>query len=291
MTTPHRFYRLSAATIATLTTAILALMLMSLAGCGESRPQKLGTEEYKGATSSSATVRVVSEDPALKQRLPSHSAVLSRSADLADKALQVEQAREDDAEQVGASLITAEELAVDPVAAAASVDEQVTALEHKIEKEQTTGFWEKVLQWSGWATVGALGVWVLRRLGVPGIGLLTDPLVRKVGGKYIDPLLEKQAEAEKQVGDLAATVEGSMVGRYALKELDKAMSDRFQDEIEKFTGGSASTLEGLFKWASRSHAVDNPDVDSNAVAGVVDWVKDRLSTSGMVPDILKNLLK
>lgn len=272
------------------------LPLLLLVTACDRDPQQLGDREYWGATSSSATVRVVAEDPSLRQQLPGHSAILSRSADLSDRALQVEKAREESPEKVGQPLTTPEELATDPLAASTSVDAQVIALEEDIKKEQEKGFWDHVLEWSGWATVGAMSVYVARLLGIPGVGYLTDPLVKKVGGKWINPILEKEAEAEETIRDLTATVEGSMVGRYALKKLDEALKkldeslgDQVKETIKDMTKGE-ETIEGLFKWAAKSHVVDNPDTDSNSVQEVVDFVKDKLATTGLVPDALLKIL-
>lgn len=261
--------------------------LLLLTACGDRDPQQLGDKEYQGATSSSATVRVVAEDPSLRQQLPGHSVILSRSADLSDKALQVDQAPP---EKAGKPLITPEELAADPIAASTVVDHQVTALEQKIEEEQEKGFWDHLLEWSGWATVGAMGVYVARLLGVPGVGYLTDPIVKKLGGRWINPVLEKEAEAEETIRDFTATVEGSMVGRYALKQLDAALGDQVKDTIRNLTKGEVDSIEGLFKWAARAHVVDSPDVDSNSVQEVVDFVKDKLATTGLVPDTILKIL-
>ena len=284
---PNRTDRIASATITLIITGVLALMMLSLVSCGDRDPKQLGDEEYKGATSGTATVRVVAEDPALAQSLPDHSKMLVRSADLTDSALQVRDAKP---EQLGAPLVTPEEIAADPATASARVNDLATQQEGKMQKERESNFFSKLLSWSGWALLGAGGLYVARLLGVPGVQYLADPLVKKVAGKWINPILEKEAEAEKKIKDLSATVEGSVVARYGLRELDKLLGDDIKQKIRDLTKGEADSIEGVFKWLAKSHVSDSPEHDSNAVAGVVDWIKDNLATRGLVPEKVKELL-
>lgn len=266
------------------------LIALVLAGCGASRPDKLGEEEYRGATAASATTRTVANDPALKGSLPEHSRILVKSADLSDAALQVEKKREDDPLAVGDSLVTPEELEADPAAAADSADAKADAQMQAVTEEQEQGLFSKILSWGGWASLAGAGVWIARTLGVPGVQFLTDPLVKMLGGKKLKELEQRSEEMGQTLQHYMATVESSVVGRKALLAIDGLIGDDIRDRIRTMTNGQADSVEGLFKWAAQTHARDRGEHDSTAVATIVDVIKDRLPTEGALPELVNSML-
>jgi hypothetical protein len=270
----------------------LSLFILTLlAGCGADRPNTLGEEEYKGATTASATTRVVAEDPALKRTLPEHSRILNKSADLSDASLQVERKREESPLLVGAPLVTSEELATNPAAAADSADAKANEQMAAIKLEQEQSLFSKFLSWSGWATVAGGAIWLARVLGLPGAQFLSDPIVKIIGGKKLKEAEQKSEELGQTLQHYAATIESSVVGRKALHALDDMIGNSLKDEIQKLTGGKSSDLEGLFKWAAQTYARDRSEHDSLAIASIVDQIKDKMPSKGDLPPFIYDLVE
>jgi len=268
-----------------LITALAAILSLTSCGAGDSRT--LGDEEYRSASGGAATVQVVADDEALKTSLPAHARVLSAAHGNLENALQTDQAAP---EELGAPLVQPAELAQDPQGAADRADEEAQRRDAAVDKEQERSWFSKILSWGGWAAVGGGALWVARLLGIPGVQFITDPLVRKLGKKWIDPIEQAAAQADTKIRDLSATVESSMAGRAALKALDRLLDDDTKNhlsrEIQKLTGGEADSVEDLFRWLAKRDASQKGT--GKAVTSMVDEIKDLMP--GDLGEIAEGLL-
>lgn len=268
------------------------LMFLLLVGCGTRNPESLGPAEYFAATGAASTIRVVSEDPALVSALPSHATILGAAAGNLENALQVTEA---DPASVGPALVTPSQLQSDPATAARAAQREADVRDKAISTERSKDFWSNLLTWGGWSVVGGIGLYLARAFNVPGVALLTDPMVKVLGSKWIKPMEEKAAQAEESVKVLSDTVESSMVAREGLKSLDKTLAayggTEVADTIKSMTGGDVGTVDGLFKWLAQSHARNSAHIDSVAVADVVDEIRDTLpAKSGSLAGALLALM-
>lgn len=269
---------------------IIILFTFCITSCGARDPQTLGDVEYKTATGATATVDVVAADKLLLSLLPAHSSVLRAAISNLHTSLQTEAVAQEDPAKLGKPLITAEALADDPEQAAITAAEEAEKRNEATIKEQEEGFWANLLNWGGWGMVGGLGLLVARFFNIPGVNLLTDPLVRKIGRRWIEPLEQHAQDAEETIQHYAATVEGSMAGRAGLAYLDKLLGDELAPKIKEITKGKADSVEGLFKWLSKAHVLDHKEHDSNVVGEIVDEIKDQMETIDGIPSSIKNLL-
>lgn len=263
--------------------SLLFLPLLLTTGCFKSRPNTLGTEEYRAASGASATIGEVSDS--IRPEKPQHSAVLDAAKGNLDQALQVDKASP---KALGAPLTTAAELDADPSAAAARAKEEAERRGDAVSKEQETSWFESLISWGGWATVAGIALWAARLAGVPGVQYLSDPLVRMIGKPWIQKIEAKEKEAQERIGSLAATVEGSMVGRQGLEALDRTLGGKFSSEISRMTGGKADTVEGLFVWLASAHHTDAGK--SQQVDGILKEIKDHMKTEGGLSDLVSKLL-
>jgi len=113
--------------------------------------------------------------------------------------------------------------------------------------------------WAGLTGVAGVALWAARALNVPGISLLSDPLIRLIAGPVLKPIEAKAAEATTA----ATVVMSSDIGRAALGKLDQYLSANnldvhkvIQNAVSKATGGAATSIEGLFKTVAKGVAVD-----------------------------------
>lgn len=265
---------------------ILAAML--LVGCGESRPQVLGDAEYESATGAARTTAEVAE--ALRPDKPAEALVLDVANQNLENALQMDEVRKESPELIGAPLTTSRALVTNPAQAVEEAQTLGAQRDQAVKKEQEKGWFSKVIEWGGWASVLGFGLFAARLAGVPGVQYLSDPLIRMIGKPWISKIEEKEAAAARRIKDLTSTVESSMVGRAGLKVLDDRVGDKFADDIQKITKGQATTVEGLFKWLAAGHASDAYHHDGTAVKGIIDEVKDRMPTVGGLPTLIDRLL-
>jgi len=263
--------------------ATLATIALVLSSCGASDPRKLGDEEYRAASGAAATVRVVADDETLRTALPDHSTVLVSAAGNLDSALQTGNV---DPRALGAPLTTPKALDADPAGAAKGAALEAEKRGQAVTEEQESGWWSNLLSWGGWVTVGGIGIYLMRLLGIPGTHLLTDPMVKKLGGRWINPMLERASRAEKTAQDLGAAVESSVVGQWGLQALDRFLDDdtkqKLGKQIAKFTRGGSNSIEGLFAWLAEHHATESGHIDSVAVDGALRWIKDKMPSDPRV---------
>jgi hypothetical protein len=113
--------------------------------------------------------------------------------------------------------------------------------------------------------IGAAGVglWAARALGVPGIGVISDPLMRMLAGPVLKPIEARATEVAATAGTAATVVMSSDIGRAALGKLDRYLgtqnpevSQLLAGVIGKATGGTADSIEGLFKKVAAGVAMD-----------------------------------
>ncbi len=258
-------------------------ILLLLPGCFKNRPNTLGDEEYRSATGAAATVGEVSDS--IRNEKPQHAKVLDAAEGNLNQALQIDKANP---KAIGAPLTTAEELTVDPAGAASRAKDEAERRGEAVTKEQETSWFEEVISWGGWATLAGAALWAARLAGVPGVQYLSDPLVRMIGRPWIQKIEQKEREAQERIGSLAATVEGSMVGRHGLEALDRTLGGKFSSEISRMTGGKADTVEGLFVWLASSHNIDSGR--SKQVEGVLKEITDHMKTEGGSADLVNKLL-
>lgn len=269
---------------------LIILFAFCITSCGARDPQTLGDVEYKTATGATATVDVVAADKLLLSLLPAHSGVLKAASSNLHTSLQTEAVAQSEPAKLGEPLVTPEALADDPEQAAVVATAEAEKRNEAAIKEQEASWWDSLLEWGGWGMVGGLGLLVARFFNIPGINLLTDPLVRKIGGRWIEPLEQHAQEAEEKIQHYAATVEGSMAGRAGLAYLDKVFGDELSPKIKEITSGKADSVEGLFKWLARAHVLDHGEHNSNIVGEIVDEIKDRMETVDGIPPSIKDLL-
>lgn len=271
--------------------ALVLILAALVSACSPRDPDTLGPEEYRTASGATKTlgevVQVLHGPPLNAVDQASLAKVLDAVRSNLHVSLQIETQTQADPAAVGSPLVTAEAFRANPEAAAGAASDEAKKREEVVTQEQTASWWQRVLQWGGWGLLGAVGLWVARQLGIPGIELLADPLIRKLGNKVIKPLEDHAARVEQTARTAAATVEGSMVGRHALLAIDSLLAklkpsaqEDVAEAIGKLTQGQATTLEGLFRYYAQSHAVDSPTIDSTAVARLVDTIKDRMPTEG-----------
>ncbi len=112
-------------------------------------------------------------------------------------------------------------------------------------------------------SAAGVGLWAARALGVPGASVLADPLMRMIAGPVLKPIETKAAEVATTAGTAATVVMGSDIGRAALGKLDRFLgsqnpeiSQLLGQVIGKATGGTADSIEGLFKTVAKGVAMD-----------------------------------
>jgi len=112
-------------------------------------------------------------------------------------------------------------------------------------------------------SAAGVGLWAARAFGVPGASILADPLMRMIAGPVLKPIEAKAAEVATTAGTAATVVMGSDIGRAALGKLDRFLgvqnpevSQLLSQVIGKATGGTADSIEGLFKTVAKGVAID-----------------------------------
>jgi hypothetical protein len=176
-------------------------------------------------------------------------------------------------------------LAVNPQAEAEKSKEQADKDVKDNEESQTSGW--------GWViTAGGFALWAARMFNVPGVNLITDPLVGKLCGFVTKPLEQKAAEAQTKAQHLALTVESSMVGRAGLAHLDTkiAGNEDIKKLIAQFTGGKADSIEGLFTHVAHANALDSEDGSHEDVKTVLAEIHNDMKTEGKIPVVLKTII-
>lgn len=270
---------------------IVLPLLLVLGGCSPRDPQTLGDEEYKTASGATQTlpevVQVLHGPPLDVVDQAALAKVLDAVRSNLHVSLQIEAQTQAKPEVVGSPLVTAQAFLTDPDGAAGIATDEARKREEAVTREQTATWWQRVLEWSGWTLLGGVALWGARQLGIPGVQLLADPLIRKLGSKVIKPLEAHAARVEATAKTAAATVEGSMVGRHALRAVDTLLGklhpsaqELVAEAIGRLTQGQAATIEDLFRHYAQAHAVDSVGIDSTAVDALVHTIKDRMPTEG-----------
>lgn len=178
------------------------------------------------------------------------------------------------------------ELATNPAAAAEKSKEQADKDVKDVEESQSGSIW-------GWvATVSGIALWAARMLNVPGVNFLTDPMVKMAFGFVTKPLEENAALAQTRAKHLALTVESSIVGRAAMAHLDTKIGENesIKNLISKFTGGKASSIEGLFTHVAHANAVDSDEGNHADVKNVLSEIHNNMKTEGKVPVSLGKII-
>jgi len=172
------------------------------------------------------------------------------------------QAAKDDAQ---ASRSLAEKLNAENVEYKNKLNEKnkkLDELQAKVEEEEKLGWWRKLASGGFLATLTAAGLWIARLVGVPGVNLISDPLLRLVAGKIITPIEAKAQTLEKTAQAASTAIMASDAARAALGLLQQrlASSPELAEKIKEFllkaTNGKASDLEGIFKMVAKGVAVD-----------------------------------
>lgn len=256
---------------------LFAMATGCFSGCGQrNSPQTLTDAEYQAASGGAATVGEVSD--AIRPDKPNEAAILDAAKGNIDNGLQTDKAKQEKPEIVGTPLTTAQEIKSDPITSAQQAASLADERNKGSEESRKSGILSSILEWGGWASLGGIALWAARMFNVPGVQLLTDPLVKKVGGKWLNPVMEREQDFKDQIKHLTSTIESSMVGRAGLQQLDALLPDEVIETISMMTGGKASNIDELFKWAAASHVRDSSEHNSLEVAKIVDMIKDSMPT-------------
>lgn len=268
-----------------------------LAACGYREPSKLGPEEYRSATGAAATVgetvtvlgMLMSVVPqAYRSTIESLVRILNAAKSNLDASLQSAEAAKADPSSVGKPLTTAAAIIADAPKAAAEAEKNAESNEQRVKEEQKAHWFVKLLQWGGWATVAGAGLWVARAFNVPGINLISDPLLRMLAGEQLKNVESKAAEFAARLNVARKAVESSDVARQGLALLDQFMTPELRAKIKGLTGDRADSVEGLFKLLAKGHAVDS------GVQGEVDAlltsIRNEMPTTGGLADALLGTL-
>jgi hypothetical protein len=145
--------------------------------------------------------------------------------------------------------------------------------------------------------LGGVALWAARALNVPFVGMLSDPIIRAIAGPVLKPIESRAAATASTASTAATVVMASDIGRAALGKLDRALGSanpdvaaKLTDFIKRATGGSASTVEGLFKQVAGGVAMDaEKTVEVSNYLGAIRSTE--IETHLGEPKILANLFK
>jgi len=183
------------------------------------------------------------------------------------------------------SNLSAQGLAVNPAAEAEKSKAQA-------DKDVEDNDESQVGTWAWIATAGGVALWVARLLNVPGVQIMTDPVIKAAFGFVTKPLEQKAAEFEQKTKNLALTVESSMVGRAGLATLDQKLAHipQINDYIKTATQGKASTIEQLFTYVAHANAIDSKTGSHEGVRQVLAIIKNEMDTEGKVPTAIHRIM-
>lgn len=262
---------------------LLALLLVS--GCGYKRLSRNDTREI---ATSNANTKVVAENLAKTPATQPHASILKDQAKVTDAVLNLDERQK--AELNVQPTVSAEGLAKD---AKAEADKSRGDTEERLEgiKEDHESGWWKWLTGGGIVTglMAALGV--ASKLGLPGAGI-AHAVGRMIAPKLVKQGEEKAEALEEKVAVASEAIVSSDIGRWGLKELDKRIPDGARDEIadivSKLTKGHATSVDGLFTYLAKHHAIDSGKQGS--VDSLLTELRGLLPTEGGLPSALNHLL-
>ncbi len=263
--------------------------LVLITGCGEVRD----FEEHKILVATK-NLKVVGENLKEKPATKPHGEIVEDQADL------IEFAIDPTPEELAAAEPTVDKVGLEEDAekeAAKSREDKKKAEEEITKKREEGGWWGWLTSATFWATTGGI-LLTLIKVGSkftpygPLVNAVLDPVVERI--PILGGVVKKSKEAEKTIGTLAGTVEGSLLGRYGLQAADKLLKEKFGSDygeaIYKMSDGHATSTEELFKWLAKTHVVDSPEHDHRAVDKKLDEIKTSMHTVAGVPAALKDFL-
>jgi len=261
---------------------LLILLSVTLIGCG----QRTNPQELRAVGTATENLHVVSGHLAQNPQTAPAGSIVADQARVIDHSLSLTEEKKKEL-QVQPT-VSAVGLATNPQAEA-DKSKQDAAILIKANEDSRTGFWYWLTNGSLLATAGGIALFAARLLNVPGVQLVSDPLVRWLGAKWIGPIEDKAQQAQQQVQVLSTAVQSSMAGRYALRAIDEKLTEEQRKSLLLLTGGKVSTVEDLFTWAAQAAARDAGQ--STEVHEVISHIKDSMPTTGGLPTVLAALLK
>jgi len=261
------------------------LSLLLITGCGYKR---LSQNDTKEIATSNANVEVIAKNLERDKRTQPHASILTDQVKVSNTALNLTE--EQQAELGIDPTVDEQRLAENPEAEAERSKRDTKERLEGIEEDHASGFW-------GWSTGGGIvtglmaALGIASKLGLPGAGI-AHSIGRMIAPKLVKEGEEKAAKLEERVSIASEAIVSSDIGRWGLRELDKKLPDDVRDRIGSVVGtltkGHAITLDGLFVYLAKNHAIDAGKHGS--IDSMLNELRGLLPTEGGIPLALDALI-